>query len=176
MPHLVAGVLHALGHGNGHAEDQVIGLERVFPVGGAGGGLEELGQLHFTFALRSLHLGLGAQGDETRSQRGRIDDDALVPLGEDRVVAIFAVQGKALVAALQQADGRLVPEVPAAVALAEVAAERAHVADLGAADHTGRRRQGRAAFADGRVGGDIGQLDARADLDLQRRAAAGLDL
>ena len=65
----------------------------------------------------------------------------LWPLREDGVVLVLAVQGEALVAALEQAVDVLVAEVPAAVALAQVAAERAHVADLRSADVAGRRGQ-----------------------------------
>ena len=78
-------------------------------------------------------------------------------------------RAKHLLAALEQAVDVLVAEVPAAVALAQVAAERAHVADLRPADLAGRRRQRRAALAQLGVVGDVGQLDAGADGD---RAAA----
>ena len=79
----------------------------------------------------------GAQGDQGRGQRRRIDDDAAMALGEEGVVLVFAVQGEAALAALEQTGDMLVAEIPAAVALAQVAAERAHVADLRAADLAG---------------------------------------
>ena len=127
-------------------------------------GLEELGQLDRALALRPQHLGRRPQGDQRRGQRRGMDDDALVALGEDGVIAVLAVEGEALVAALEQAVDVLVAEVPAAVALAQVAAERAHVADLRPADLAGRRRQRRrTASARSRVVGDVGQLDAGAD-------------
>src|SRR5437016_6323577 len=100
-------------------------------------------------------------------------DDARLTFGEDGVVAVFAVDGEALLAALEQAVDMLVAEVPAAVALAEIAAERAHVSDLRAADVAGRRGQRREAFLQFGVLRDIRQLDAGTD-DNWRRAAAGI--
>ena len=64
-----------------------------------------------------------------------------MPLGEDGVIAVFAIQGEAFLAALEQTMDVLITEVPAAVALAEVAAQRAHVTDLRPADGPRRRGQ-----------------------------------
>ena len=128
-------------------------------------------------ALRPQHLGRRAQGDQRRGQRRGVDDDARVALGEDGVVAVLAVQGEALVAALEQAVDVLVAEVPAAVALAQVAAERAHVADLRPADLAGRRRQRRdSACAASALLGDVRQLDAGADRDVGASSPSTLDL
>src|SRR5262249_28533919 len=137
----IAGVFHAFRDWEGDRYHELVGRQDMLAFGRILGGLEELRQLYLTLALRPLNLGLGAEGNQAWRERGRIDDDARVPLGEDRGVAIFAVEGKALVAAFQEADGGLVAEVPAAVALAEVAAEGAHVADLRAADVAGRHGQ-----------------------------------
>src|SRR5262249_1196405 len=65
----------------------------------------------------------------------------------------------------------LVAEVPAAVALAQVAAQGAHVADLRAADVAGRGAQGGEYLLDGGIGGDLGQGRAGAD---QVSAGGGL--
>src|SRR5439155_13033075 len=82
-------------------------------------------------------------GDERRRQRGRADDDALVPFGVNGVVTVFAVEREAFVAAFEEALHVLVAEIPTAISLAEVAAERAHVANLGPADIARRGRQSR---------------------------------
>src|SRR6516225_2349564 len=92
-----------------------------------------------------------------------MDDDATMVLREDGVVAVFAVEGIAAFAALEQAIGVLVAEVPAAIALAKVAAQRRHVADLRAGDLACRSRKGREMLPQYGVGGDVGELDARAD-------------
>src|SRR5207253_1079515 len=101
----------------------------------------------------SQYLGRRSQGDEHRPQARWTHDHTLVALGEDGVVAVLAVQGEAPVSALEQAVRVLVAEIPAAVALAQVASDRAHVADLRAGDLARRRRQRRTVFLQGGVFG-----------------------
>src|SRR5437016_4281082 len=87
-----------------------------------------------------------------------MDNYALMPLGKNRVIAIFTVERKALFAALEKTMRVLIPEIPAAVALAQVAAKRAHVADLRPANIARSRRQGRTEFAQSGVVGDVRQV------------------
>src|SRR5437868_447166 len=84
---------------------------------------------------------------------------------EDGVVAVFAVRGKTFLTAFEQADNMFVAEIPAAVALAQVAAERAHVADLRPADLASGHGQRGIRPPQVLVRGDIGQLDSAADLE-----------
>jgi len=49
---------------------------------------------------------------------------------DDRVVAVLAIDGEAALPALEPALHALIAEVPAAIALQEVAADRSHVPDL----------------------------------------------
>src|SRR5262245_44370919 len=84
-------------------------------------------------------------------------------LSEDRVVLVYAVSGVTLSAAFEQADHVLVAEIPAPVALAKVAAERAHVADLRPADHARRGGERRELLAQLGVFGNARQLHHRAD-------------
>src|SRR5205085_6422078 len=100
------------------------------------------------------------QGCRQGRRRG---DEAGVARGEDRVLAILAVEGEAAIASLEEADGVLVAEVPAAVALAQVAAECRHVADLRPGDLAGSVGQCREETTKLLMGGDGGQLDAGAD-------------
>src|SRR5215469_16864431 len=93
-----------------------------------------------------------------------MDDHARMAFREHGVVAVFAVGAEALLAALEQAYDVLVAEVPAAIALAQVAAERAHVADLRPTDHARRRGEGRIRLFERREFRDFGQGRARVDL------------
>src|SRR5262245_34807160 len=102
---------------------------------------EELAERDAALALWPLHFGASSQSDQHRRQRRWIDDHAGVAFGEDRVILVLAVQGEALGAVFEQAFDVLVAEIPAAVALAEIAAEGAHVANLRSADHAGSSRQ-----------------------------------
>src|SRR5262249_19010252 len=138
-------------------------------------GLEELGQLDSARAARSLYLRAGSHGNESRRQRRWVDDDARMPLCEDGVIAVFAIGGVALAAAFEQAEHLLVPKIPAAVALAQVAAQRTHMADLRSTDVAGRYRQRWTASLENRVGGDVRQFASCSNLNLWRVGAAGAD-
>src|SRR5262245_36827483 len=116
--------------------------------------LVELGHVDRASALRPQHLGNSAERDQHRAESRGTDDDALVPLGEDGVIAVLAVHREALVAALEQTVDLFVAEIPAAIALAETAAESAHVADLRAGDLLGCHGQTWRDFLDARVRGD----------------------
>ena len=61
-------------------------------------------------------------------------DDVARAVAEDRVELVLAIDGEAARAALLQAVELLVPEVPAARPLHQVAADGADVADLRRAD------------------------------------------
>src|SRR5207245_3086715 len=69
---------------------------------------------------------------------------------------------------LEQTANVLVAEVPAAVALAQVAAQRRHVADLGCRYPAGGAPQCREMLLDRGVVGDRGDLGAGADDDDRR--------
>src|SRR5262249_2184651 len=127
VPDFIAGVAQpALGNGDG--QHDLVGRQDVLALLGRLRRVEEAGQVRlFPFAVRSEHVHDRAQGDQGRGQRRRTDDNALMPLSVNSVVAVLAVQREALVAALEQALDVLVAEIPAAIALAEVAAERAHI-------------------------------------------------
>ena len=64
-------------------------------------------------------------------------DDVAGTVAEDRVELVLAVHGEAARAALLQAVELLVPEVPAARTLIQVAADGAGVANLRRADFPG---------------------------------------
>src|SRR5438128_11193782 len=89
-------------------------------------------------------------------------DHTGMPLREDRMVAVLAVGREAFLTAFEQALHVLVAEVPAAVALAQAAAERAHVADLRTGDDAGGFSERR--ILCGEPFRDLGQLHAGADV------------
>ena len=155
--------------GLGHAE-----LLHHFPVlqhvGAVAVGAEEL--LGGNLALGGDHR--GAQGHERRRRVVRGHGEAAVVVAEDGVVAVVADAGRAGGAALAPAVEAVVghAEVPAAVHLADVAADRAHVAD-GGRRHTSRRlSQRRGIGLHQLVLGHIGQLRQGADA---QRVAVLLD-
>jgi len=111
-----------------------------------------------------------AQRDERRGERRGVNDHARVALREDRVVLVLALLRVALAPALQEAVDVLVAEVPAPVALAQAAADRAHVADLRTRDLRGSVRQ-RGVGAEQSALGDVHELDAGADGDAGREVA-----
>ena len=133
-----------------------------------GGSLVELLDGDLALPLGPDDLGDCVEGDERRGERRGMDDHAWMPLREDRVVLVLAFLGVALPPALQQAVDVLVAEVPAAIALAQAAAERAHVADLRPGDLRGgtcQRRVGREQPALG----DVDELRAGTDGDRSAR-------
>src|SRR5205085_1729813 len=80
---------------------------------------------------------------------------------EDGVVLVLALRGVALAAALLDALDPLVPVVPAARPLTEVAADRAHIPDLGRGDRVrGLSQRGVGAPDDGMLL-DLDQRDER---------------
>src|SRR5438128_12239321 len=92
-------------------------------------------------------------------------DHTGMPLREDRMVAVLAVGREAFLTAFEQALHVLVAEVPAAVALAQAAAERAHVADLRPGDVAGGGGQGREVLPQPRMAGDGAEGCAGADVE-----------
>src|SRR5688500_4286719 len=96
-------------------------------------------------------------------------------LREDGVILVLALDGEAGLAALEEAVGVLVGEIPAAIALARVAAERAHVADLRSADLAGRGREGREETAQVGVSGNLRECHAGANGDGVGADVDGLD-
>src|SRR5262249_16203875 len=92
-------------------------------------GTEELSHFPVAFSVGALNLRRGSQSDQHGCQCRGINDHTRMSLRENGVILIFAIGGVALAAALEQAQDVLVTEVPAAIALAQVAAERAHVAN-----------------------------------------------
>src|SRR5207253_4816376 len=110
-----------------------------------------------------------SKSDERWRERRGMNNHALVPLREHGVVTVLAVEGETFLAAFEQANDVLVAEVPAAVAPAEVAAERAHIADLRAANNAGGSCQCGEKLAQLLMSGDVGQLGRGADTILAAR-------
>src|SRR5262245_59376609 len=93
-----------------------------------------------------------------------MNDVARALVAEDGVVLVLAVHGKAARSALLEADELLVPEVPAARALVEVAADRSLIANLRCADETGSVEQRGVKTPHLCVRGEVDDPDGRSDL------------
>src|SRR5581483_9190908 len=115
--------------GHAHRGDELARPQRVLAPHAAARGDEEVGELAAPATEARRDLDLRVAGDERGREVGRRHHPALVR-ADDRVVAVLAVDGEAAVAALEPARHALVAEVPAAVPLQQVAADRAHVAEL----------------------------------------------
>ena len=113
---------------------------------------------------------LGIQRDERRGHVARMHRDALIDGAEDRVIAVVSRHGKAGRPALADAVEAVfrLAEIPAAVQLRDVAADRPHVADVRSRHAQSRLGQRRVFLVDRRVGGDIGQSGSGADLEHAR--------
>ena len=96
-----------------------------------------------------------AEREQSRSRVGRMRRGAEL-VAEERVLAVLARLGVAAVAAVQVA-GKVEAPVPAARGLQEVAADRAHVAELGRGGEPARLAESR--------------RDLRIDLELRERRA-----
>src|SRR5207244_2077261 len=90
---------------------------------------EEVGELHAALAARARQRDLRVVRDQRRYQiRGR--DHRAFACADDRVVAVLTIDREAPRATFEPAHRPLVAEVPAAVALQQVSADRAHRAKL----------------------------------------------
>ena len=102
---------------------------------------------------RQRHRGVGRIHGVTR------------PAAEDRVVRVLTFARRAIrPVRLEARDAR--PEIPAPGALAQVAADGAHVAECRAADRVTRHGKGRELFGDAWIRGD--RRDAHGSAEFQR--------
>ena len=95
------------------------------------------------------------------------------------MIAVLTVDGEAPIAALEPAGHAFVAEVPAAIALHEVAADRAHVAELRRRGISERERHDREQLRELRGGLEVRERRERADAHalalLARPAAQAFD-
>ena len=124
--------------------------------------LEELAGIDLARAVRSDDAEASAVGDHRHREARRMNDVAGA-IAEDRVELVLAFHREAARAALLQAVELFVAEVPAARPLHDVAADRAHVADLRRADAFGRRDERGKQLSRRRMLGKIDDLRRRAD-------------
>ena len=82
----------------------------------------------FALTLRRHQFDLGAKRDQRRSQ-ARGADEIRRTAAENRVIAIVAIRNQAL-AVLHRQQAESLAVIPAARTLAEIAADRPHVANL----------------------------------------------
>ena len=117
------------------------GTQRVFGLLVGLGGHKEILHADFSHAPRAVEFHLGVQGDQDGRQARRAYEICRPGISQDGVVAVVAVgnQWLALVNRQQSKPGAI---IPAARALAEVAAHCSHAADLRAADAFRRLHQG----------------------------------
>src|SRR5258708_1843060 len=122
---------------------------------------EEVTGRDCSLALGTGDSELGVEGDESGSGVGRVDDVAW-PAPENRVKLVFTVGAVADVPAILQA-WKTVAVIPAPRPLADVARERAGVADLRRANAVGSLREHRVLFSDQRIASEGGESDQATD-------------
>src|SRR5262249_42142992 len=144
---------------NEHGLDDLARLEVVLPGGVVDRLQKELLELDRPLALWvwGHDLDRGVVGDERRRGRRRVDADADQARVEDRVEAVLAVLGKAVVAALLAAVEIAAAVVPAAGPLGDVAAQGRHVADLGRRGAAGGVRERGVELLELRMIGNAGE-------------------
>ena len=124
-------------------------------------------------AVRAEDAHASAGGDERGRDAGGRDEVRRTVVAEDGVIAVVTIGDQRLAALLvfgQQAEA--VAEIPAARALAEVAAHGRHVADLRAGGVFGDGGERRVVLADVGVVGEVGDASQRADAQPGARVVA----
>jgi len=153
------------GRGQGDVRDQVARLEDGLTLRRVAGHEKEVADRDGPLALGALHVNDRLQRGERHVHVGRVGGDARLAGAEDGQRAVVAFDGRATRARLALVAGHgVVAEVHAAGALQEVAAGGGHVAQLRRGAGEQRLRQHPVAARDGRMVGEVGVANQRADL------------
>jgi hypothetical protein len=124
--------------GHRQRRDDLASLQDVLLVEPLHWGDKKLFQRQGPCPFGAQEMDLGIQGDGCRRHVRRVDDVTGAPIRDGIVIAVVPLDGPAHTPAFLQADNVPVAEIPAAWPLAEIASDRAGVAQL-RRGHLGRR-------------------------------------
>ncbi len=147
---------------NPNRRQHIFGPEDVFTGRILARQHEELGGRHEPLARRPDNAERCVERDQRRRRVRRMDNVAR-PAAEDRMELILSVGRKTGVPAVLEA-GKIIPEIPAPRALADIARQRADVPDLRRRDAAGRFRQNAVLLTDDRVLAERVKRDQPADV------------
>src|SRR5579871_6869290 len=161
LPDFVRRVLHAMRGWHVDFRQDFVGQQRRFARHFILRTDEEFLRRDHALSGSRNQLHLRAERDRSRTQARRTDEIRR-SAAEDRVIAIVAVRNQAL-AVLHGEQSEAAPVIPATGTLAQVAADRSHVADLRTRDAHHRAVQRRKFAANGCVGSKFIERHRRAN-------------